>query len=36
MIDHIGVVYVEKKIELSRPITSGAVFKENKIGQLCD
>ena len=31
--DHIGLVYVEIEIELSRPIWQGVVYDENKIEQ---
>lgn len=31
MIDHIGVIYIETEIELSRPIWSGVICNENYI-----
>ena len=36
MIDCIGVVFAETKIELLGPIELGAVYEKNKIGQQHD
>ena len=36
VIDHIGLVYTKKNIELSRPIWPAVVYEENQTRQWCD